>query len=192
MYNHFTFSKREIIDLTKSFLAIGLAFTFLYNGLRFDQNFFVILIISLLTAGIGFLLHELMHKFVAQYFKAWSEFRSDDKMLIVGILASFAGFIILAPGAVIIHGRITERQNGLISAAGPGTNILLAIIFYSLIFSGYPFLSTMGAIGFSINSWLALFNLIPVWIFDGAKILRWNKIIYGIMLAIGLFLVFVL
>ena len=43
-----------------------------------------------------------------------------------------------------------------------------------------------------INSWLALFNMIPAFMFDGAKIFKWNKIIWGIFTIIALIFVFVL
>ena len=42
--------------------------------------------------------------------------------------------------------------------------------------------------GFKINVWLALFNMIPVWNFDGSKILKWNKYVYGIFIIICLVL----
>ena len=35
--------------------------------------------------------------------------------------------------------------------------------------------------GVMINSWIAIFNLIPFGIFDGVKILRWNKVIYAML-----------
>jgi len=35
---------------------------------------------------------------------------------------------------------------------------------------------------------LALFNMIPFAIFDGAKILRWNKVVYGAMVAVSFIL----
>lgn len=45
--------------------------------------------------------------------------------------------------------------------------------------------------GFLINTWLALFNMIPVGILDGAKVLKWNKNVYGGIVAVGIvFLLF--
>ena len=44
--------------------------------------------------------------------------------------------------------------------------------------------------GFFINSWLALFNMIPVWNFDGAKVLKWDKKVYGIIVAVSLLFLF--
>jgi Zn-dependent protease len=39
----------------------------------------------------------------------------------------------------------------------------------------------------SINASLALFNLIPLGVFDGAKIMKWNKTVWGAaILAAGL------
>jgi len=48
------------------------------NGLKFNISFIIALFISLFTLGIGFLLHELAHKFVAQRYGCFAEFRSFD------------------------------------------------------------------------------------------------------------------
>jgi Zn-dependent protease len=37
--------------------------------------------------------------------------------------------------------------------------------------------------GFAINAWWAFFNLLPFPNFDGPKIFRWNKVVYGLMAA---------
>jgi len=31
----------------------------------------------------------------------------------------------------------------------------------------------------AFNSWIALFNLIPIAMLDGLKVFKWNKIIWG-------------
>ena len=41
---------------------------------------------------------------------------------------SLLGFTLVAPGAVMIRGRVTRAQNGIISLAGPGTNFLIAAV----------------------------------------------------------------
>lgn len=71
-----------------------------------------------------------------------------------------------------LRGRYAE---GLVAFAGPGTNILLALIFGLLIrFSGAqlgPDLVSAFAIIAYVNLLLALFNLIPVPPLDGSKVL---------------------
>ena len=71
-------------------------------------------------------------------------------------------------------------------------NLGLAFVFLiiSLLTSG-NILGLIGSYGFMINSWLALFNLIPFGNFDGVKILRWNKAVYFIMVAIALGFMFI-
>lgn len=181
------FSKIELIDLLKSWIAISLAFAILLGG----ESFITGLIVSGLTVGLGFLIHELSHKFLAQKFHCWAEFRSNDFMLVLAIVMAFIGFIFVAPGAVVIDGRgIDYRRNGLISSAGPASSLILSILFLPLaIFTG-GVLQLIGTYGYLINAWLGLFNLIPVWNFDGKKILAWNKWIYGIMVVVALILVF--
>lgn len=184
-------SKKEIFDLLKAWLAITIAFTILLNGLQFNQNTILIIIIAAVTVGSGFLLHELMHKLVAQKYRCWAEFRADDTMLLVAIGFSFFGFIFAAPGAVMISGNVDYRKNGIISLAGPLTNYVLSLLFLPLIFVQSPLIHSLGLYGFMINSWLGLFNMIPFGNFDGVKVLHWSKLYYGLMVGFGVLLLIV-
>ena len=180
----FRFSKRELIDLGKAWLAISVAFAIVMNGLSLTLAFLITLAISALTVGVGFLTHELAHKLIAQRYGCRAEFRSSDTWLILAILMSFLGFIFVAPGGVYIAGHIDNIRNGRISAAGIIANILLAIVFL-IVFIATP-LKTLAYYGIYINALLALFNLIPIGNFDGKKVLRWNKKIYALLVITAL------
>lgn len=177
-------SEREIKDLIKAWIAISAAFAIVMSGSIFSSDFYAKFVIASLTVGIGFLLHEMGHKIVAQRYGCFAEFRSFDNMLILAIAMSFFGVVFAAPGAVMISGRVSKAKNGKISAAGPIVNLILAAIFFVLIFTNFAKLfKEIAYYGFVINSWLALFNMIPFWLFDGYKILKWNKAAYGIIIA---------
>ncbi len=191
------FSAVEKKDLAFAGFMISLAFAVLLSGgyravFSLNSALLIAFVVSFFTAGIGFLLHEIMHKYVAQRYGLRAEFRAFRGMLWLALLFSFLGFIVTAPGAVFISGLITREKNGKISLAGPMTNIVLALLFLILLFS-FGNSGLLGALlnyGLTINALLAAFNMIPVMPFDGAKILYWNKIIYGIttLVAIGLFI----
>lgn len=194
-------SRTEIVDILKAWLALSLAFTFIYAGASvlggdlnkiFSLNFVSLFAISMFTAGLGFLLHELAHKLVAQHFGCVAEFRAWDQLLYLAVgLAIFIGFIFAAPGAVMISGMITRKENGLISVAGPATNYVLAMIFLVLSYL-LPQWTNVFAIGFSINIWLGLFNLIPFGPLDGKKVFYWNKIVWSGMMIFGVVMYFFL
>ncbi|MBI2666866.1 metalloprotease [Candidatus Woesearchaeota archaeon] len=202
-------SRIELIDITKAWVAISLAFAFVYSGASFingslnnifEIRFLILFVISLFTAGLGFLLHELAHKFVARRYGCLAEFRASDQMLYLAVgLAAFIGFIFAAPGAVMISGMVTRKENGLISLAGPLTNYVLAGIFFAggLLFPAVGSIFSLGLginpwwIGFSINAWLGLFNLLPFGNFDGRKIFDWSKVIWGAMVVGGFVLLWV-
>ncbi len=187
-------SSTELKDIIKAWLIISVAFAFVFAGASLlnggiarvaTPQFWIYFVIALFTAGVGFLLHELAHKLVAQHFGCTAEFRSYDEMLYIALgLAALVGFIFAAPGAVMITGLITRRENGIISIAGPLTNYVLAIIFLGLSFA-LPAFDFIFIIGFQVNTWLGLFNMIPFGNFDGVKIFYWNKIAWGIMVAVG-------
>ena len=96
-------------------------------------------------------------------------------MLWLAIIFSLFGFVIAAPGAVIVRGVQSRKEHGLISAAGPVSNIVLALLFLILLFTvPATAFSIVFLYGVLINGWLALFNMIPVLPFDGAKVWRWS------------------
>ena len=180
----FTSSRIEIRDIIKAWFIISLAFAILLRGS--ELQFSYIFIISALTVGIGFLFHELAHKITAQHYGCDAEFRSFDTMLILALIMSFFGFIIAAPGAVFISGPVGRKRNGKISAAGPLMNLVLAFIFLIvLLVTTNKILLTISNYGFMINSWLALFNMLPFGNFDGVKVLKWNKVVYFSMVAVA-------
>jgi len=179
-------SETEIKDLLKAWIAISIAFAIALSGSVFSSGFYTKFIIASLTVGIGFLFHEMGHKIVAQRYGCFAEFRSFNNMLLLAIAMSFFGFILAAPGAVMITGRINKTKNGKISAAGPAVNLALALLFLLLIFVQLPdSFKPIAYYGFLINSWLALFNMIPFWLFDGYKILKWNKLVYASIVALA-------
>ena len=180
-------SRTELVDLIKAWLAISIAFSILLGGSIFSFGFINVFMIASLTVGLGFIAHEMAHKVVAQRYGCFAEFRAWNQMLILAVVMAFFGFIIAAPGAVMISGPVGTRRNGKISAAGAIANLVIAALFLSLLL--IPVTGTLYLIakyGFMINTWLALFNMIPVWMFDGKKVLRWNKVVYFSMLGAGI------
>ncbi|MBI3035293.1 metalloprotease [Candidatus Woesearchaeota archaeon] len=172
-------SEKELKDLVKAWIAISIAFGIILSKSIFSPDFYSKFIIASLTVGAGFLLHELGHKVAAQRYGCFAEFRSFDNMLLLAIAMSFFGFVFAAPGAVMISGRVSRKRSGVISASGPIINLALALVFLALAFFPLPdFFKAVAYYGFMINSWLALFNMIPFWLFDGQKILKWSKAAY--------------
>ena len=185
-------SEKEIKDLLKAWTAISVAFAIALSGSFFSAGFYKGFVVASLTVGVGFLLHETGHKILAQKYGCFAEFRSFDNMLILAIVMSFFGVVFAAPGAVMISGYVSKSKSGKISAAGPLVNIGLALGFLALIFLELPpIFQAIGYYGFIINSMLALFNMIPFWLFDGYKILQWSKLAYSGIVAAALALVIV-
>jgi Zn-dependent protease len=192
-------SNKEFKDLFIAWIMISFAFAIartVDKGITFEAffslDFLVFMLISAVTVGLAFLMHELAHKLIAQRYKCWAEFRADMTMLGLGVLMSFLGVVFIAPGAVMIFGNIDYKQNGKISLAGPLTNIILAIILAPLLFVNFSnsLINTIIDSGYLINAWLALFNMIPLWNFDGAKIYAWNRKVFYTMIISSAFLIF--
>lgn len=195
----FKFTKREVIDLIISFLVISLGFCILYSG-RDINGIIALLPIIMLGVGCGFIFHELGHKLSAMHYGYWAEYKMWVYGLVIALISSFFGFIFAAPGAVYIYGpNMTDRENGIISLAGPIINIAITLIFLVILFSlgnsimlsetNY-IIAIICIIGAKINSFLALFNLLPIPTLDGSKVLKWNILIWLVTIAVAGILVY--
>lgn len=185
------FTSREIRDLIISMVIITVLFAYIFSGRTFPS--FALIVVTFIAVGLGFILHELAHKFVAMRYGFWAEYRLWVEGLIFAIITAALGFLFVAPGAVYIHGEyISKEQNGKISASGPATNLILAGLFFLLLyyFPSGELVTTIGVLGFYVNSFLAMINLIPISMLDGAKIIRWNPIIWVVMAGITGVMVF--
>ena len=188
----FTFS--EVRDLLIAFFVISLCFAIVDGG-RDPNAVLSILPIVMVGVGAGFILHELGHKFVSMKYGYWAEFKLWPQGLIFALITSFFGFVFAAPGAVYTYANyMTDEINGKISIAGPIVNIVLALVFLLIAVAVYPSAFTSGtallvfyiaAVGYSVNSFLAVFNLLPIGNLDGSKVLTWNFGIWIVTIAIA-------
>jgi Zn-dependent protease len=184
-YGRITFGKVELLNLLAAVGALTLAFSiFMFNsgfapGLEGVSRILFAFGSSLVAVVTGFVLHELAHKVLAQKMGAWAEFRAYPLGLMLAVIVSLLGAIFAAPGAVYIQGTISRKQNGLISIAGPLTNIAIGVTFLMVgIWLNVGLIAiALYWIGW-INIILAAFNMLPIPPFDGYKVLKWNLPIY--------------
>ncbi|MFW5974059.1 MAG: metalloprotease [Natrialbaceae archaeon] len=186
-----TFYREELRDLAIAWLALGVAFAFLLEPASIQQmlagagTFGRTFLLSMLTVGVGFLLHELAHKVVAVRFGQIAAFKADYGMLALAIASGLAGFFFAAPGAVYHRGRITLRQNGLVSVAGPVTNLVLAAVFVLpfLLFGG--FVGQIAQMGVLVNLFLAAFNMLPFGPLDGKTVRAWDTGVFALVFSVA-------
>ena len=178
----FSFSKKELRDIFISAIVLSYAFGRISSFL-----------VALLFIGSNFILHELGHRTVARYFGAFAEYRMWLTGLFIAVVSSFFGIVFAAPGAVyispyikgnfafVVH-RLTRKETGLISLAGPLVNFILGYAFLSLlVLTGNAIFAYASYVSF----FLGLFNLIPIPPLDGSKVLRWNWLILLAMFLLG-------
>ena len=178
-----TFGARELRDLAVAWAALGLAFGIFFagGGARFLAGQPVrLLAVSMATAGVGFLLHELAHKVAAVRLGQPAAFRADYGMLFLAVVSALAGFLFAAPGAVYHPGGTSDRDSGLIALAGPVTNVALALLFLPALLAGGDLLGQVGNYGVLVNVLLAGFNMLPFGPLDGKKVLAWSKPVFAV------------
>lgn len=184
----------ELSHILISVVTISIAFTIAdIRSLNFSKGFATTFTALFLTIGVGFVLHELAHRNLARKYGAWAEFRSWTLGLVIALaMAITTGFVFAAPGATYIYGpHLTKEKLGKIALIGPLTNLALAIVFLiiGVIMPGLRQFTTLGS---NVNLFLGVFNMIPVFVFDGKKVYDWDKGIWAVtslILVIGLFII---
>jgi Peptidase family M50. len=181
--------KREVKDILTADIVLSIAFTlailhgfFGFNS-KFPYRFAYFFPIMFIVVTLSFVLHEMMHKFVAQHYGAIAGFRTSMNGLIITLGSSFFGFLLGIPGATVIFAHnFTKKENGLVSLAGPLTNFVVFAAFLTLsviIGNGMgTYIGTLLEYGMFISILLAFFNMLPIMPLDGSKVLMWDKRVY--------------
>lgn len=133
-----TTSRIEVRDILISAVVLSVAFSIMFRSgsiMNYFQHYFGDLkyvgLFGMMFAlvALSFIGHEMGHKIVAQRYGMWSEYRMFPFGLLLSLAMSLVGFMIAAPGAVMIRGdHITPEENGRISIAGPLVNLVLAFV----------------------------------------------------------------
>ena len=106
----FKFTRNEVRDLLIAFFVISLCFAIVNAGI--DVNAILsILPIVMVGVGLGFILHELGHKFVSMKYGYWAEFKLWPEGLLFALVTSFFGFVFAAPGAVYTYANYMTDEN---------------------------------------------------------------------------------
>ncbi len=208
----------ELKNIVVADVLLSLAFTLtllggLTNAFSSLNLFEYLLPISFIAVTLTFVLHELMHKFVAQHFGAIAAFKTSMTGLAITIISGMFGFLLGIPGATFIFtNKFTKREDGIVSLAGPLTNFAIFLVVLAiglLLFSNFlsgvttslnplspnflhaSYLQNLLGITLFISLWLAFFNMLPIFPLDGSKVLAWNKAIYAIVILtiVALFLI---
>ena len=132
-------------------------FNFVGSPVELSYWFFLLFLIlpvpTVIAVFISILIHELSHAYVADRL-GW---------MVSGIK------IDLFTGSAAIDTNIHEKDSIPVVAAGPLSNLALAIVSIFIgVFFPYNFLVTMVV----VNILLFLFNILPIYPMDGGRILR--------------------
>jgi len=201
------FGPSEFLSILIAWIVLSVGITYrslggLLNGVSGSSE---AVAAGFIATATGFILHEMGHKYVAvsrgyvAHFRIWAW---GLALTMATVIISGGAFVFGAPGAVYIapaavgypYGsaiRDSEKENMIISAAGPAINLGFALGFLSLFLFWAPntLLSNISLYGFSLNVGLGSFNMIPIPPLDGSKIFRKN-ILVGLALALPLWIMF--
>jgi len=176
-------------------MAVGLSmtgygFSWIFRMIRSPTLMFSSALIFMLI----FISHELAHKASAKHFGMWAEFRLNLFGIVLTALSIISPLIkIISPGAVMISGAADKRIMGKIAFAGPLTNMIFASFLFVTAFLLHPGLLTIILLrGAALSAWMAAFNLIPIGMLDGAKILWWSKSAWAAGFGISVALSFII
>ena len=172
----YEFTRNEIRDLLIAFAVLSICFAISNVG---TDPFGIASILPIVSIKYGY----------------WAEFKLWPLGLVIALVTAFLGFVFAAPGAVNTYAdQMSDEINGRISIAGPMTNMGLALVFIVIAALIYPFsihsqivhlIYLICTVGYSVNSYLAAFNLLPFATLDGTKVMKWSVLIWFVVFAIA-------
>ena len=177
------YTHNEIRDLIISFIVLSICFTISTVKMNFYGAISILPIVTV-GVGIGFILRELAQKFVAIKYGYNAEFKMWPLGLLITFISSLLGFVLAFVGSIKIdEGDVPDEIKGRTAVAGPMANMALALLFIVIAILIYPLkihssvfnlIFLINTVGFSVNSFLAAFNLLPLWTLDGLNVFKWD------------------
>ncbi len=164
-----------------------------------EKQLFPFLLASMSTAG--FLIHEFAHRQTGRKFKLPAKFR----LLTFGIALTAAGIFMnfatqgvfppfALPGAVVVIGLEKRDQAGKCKAAGPISNLIISLLLLPIAFltavmqMGFEYF-ILFVLGAYMNTFLGLFNMLPIGLLDGREIFKYKKWLWALLFSTLLALV---
>lgn len=182
------FSPGEIPSIVVAWivLSIGISFRYFFGAVNGNPISIQFVVASFIATATAFVIHEMGHKFVAisrgyvAHFRVWAW---GLGITLLSAVVSGGGIVFGAPGAVYIapavvgyysEGFDVDQENMIISLAGPGINLVFAVVFLIefLIFPRSGLITSVSQVGFALNVGLGSFNMLPIPPLDGSKIFR--------------------
>lgn len=174
-------TREELSDLLFAGILLSVVFVISYQWSLW---------LAFIVVAIGLIIHELGHKFVGVFLGM------DEIHFMLSPLGIAAGFLsgaligqaLVTPGGVTYDMRENSRDRFLMGLGGPAANMLLFGVFM-LISMTAPF--TVGVADGEVNVWLAaalvnlylaLFNLLPIPMFDGHQLYKINPMWWAVSL----------
>jgi Zn-dependent protease len=197
--NRVTTSAAEILQITIAYVVLTFDLVLIFGNVgvydAFDTSLVTpdLVLVCVIAAFTGFVTHEMAHKVSAQRRGFWAEFRLSPVGLVVSVVTAALGFLFAAPGATMIGGmEESDREDwGRTALAGPLSNVTFAAVFYvgsvGLFLANSPWYGWLLVLAF-VNTWFAVFNLIPIGPLDGRKVLRWSTGVWvAVFVAVAVF-----
>lgn len=187
--------KPREINESKHFLAAILAMSIVWWIQIFRSGGSLVLVPLLFSiVCISLMAHELSQKLIARRLELETTFKAWGSGLLINILLAAIGGFFPAHGSTYVkqldYRYKSKDKMGVVFSVGPLVSLFFAFTFWSLsIFSTSSLLVASGRVGYTFNLFLVIFNLVPIkaaggFVWDGKKILNWNKVIW-IALFIG-------
>ncbi|MFX0055808.1 MAG: hypothetical protein ACFFAX_10795 [Promethearchaeota archaeon] len=137
---------------------------------------------------LSFMIHEFAHKFVAQKYGMYAHFRMTMQGYYLSAVAILFAIPIFGTGVMAVGGVRDVDDYAKSTVAGPFSNLIVAGLLF---ITAEIIVITTGVLAFPIdfiviyamllNSFLGLFNMIPIPGFDGSTIFRWSKPIWVLL-----------
>jgi len=187
----FWFSSIEVKHLLLGIILVSLVgISFITRSILFSNPTMILLESTVFI--LSFIAHELAHKFAAQKFGLWAEFRLSISGALITLISVLLPLKVIAPGSVVISGFAGRETVGRTALSGPLFNVILSVtLLVGAAISPIRILYDALMFGAWFNAYLAIFNLLPFGALDGWKVFLWSRrnwvIVFSISILIGVY-----